>query len=149
MSDYPPVVTARAIGKPFHLYVLASPFTCFVGALITDITYSNTFDEMWVNFSDWLLAGGMVLGALAAIIGIVDLCRRTVRANGLIWPYAIAYAIAMVLGLFDNFVHSRDAYAAVMPSGLLLSALTVIVLAITAIIGIVLVNRTPRVGVLD
>jgi uncharacterized membrane protein len=50
-------------------------------ALIADIAYARTYDIIWKNFFDWLLASGMIVGALAAIVGIVDLARRSVRAN--------------------------------------------------------------------
>jgi uncharacterized membrane protein len=70
--------------------------------------------------------------------------RRPVRANRLIWPYAITYAVAMILGLFNNFVHSRDAYGA-MPAGLVMSVLTVLALTAAAIISIPLL-RTSRTG---
>jgi len=123
--------------------VLGVPFVCFAAALMTDIAYARTFDIGWKNFSDWLLAGGMVVGALAAIVGLVDLARRSVRADWLIWPYAAAYAVAMILGLFDNLVHSRDAYGA-MPAGLVLSALTVLALLVTAVLGALLMRRSSR-----
>jgi len=124
--------------------VLGAPFICFAAALVTDIAYMRTYDFIWNDFSAWLLFGGIVLGALATIVGIIDLARPSVRANRLIWPYAGAYAIAMILGLVDNFVHSRDAFG-VMPAGLTLSLLTVLALAITAIIGAILIHRS-RVG---
>lgn len=125
-----------------HLSLLAAPLVCFVAAMITDIAYARTFDVSWKNFSDWLLAGGMIVGALAAIVGLIDLLRPRVRANRLIWPYAVTYAVAMIIALFDNFVHSRDAYGA-MPAGLILSALTVLALAATAVIGVLLIRRNP------
>jgi uncharacterized membrane protein len=124
--------------------VLGIPLICFLGALITDVAYFRTFDVNWKTFSDWLLAGGMVVGALAAIVGIVDLTRRRVRANRLIWPYAGTYTVAMILGLFNNFVHSRDAYGA-MPAGLVLSVLTVVALTVAAIISLALL-RERRAG---
>lgn len=127
--------------RPLHPLVLGIPLICFVGALVTDIAYYRTFDVGWKNFSDWLLAGGMAVGALAAIVGIVDLARGPVRANRLIWPYAISYAAAMLLGLANNFVHSRDAYGA-MPAGLVLSVLTVVVLTIAAIISVPLLRQS-------
>jgi uncharacterized membrane protein len=137
-DPYAPTIV-RVVRRPLHPIVLGLPFAAFGAALITDIAYYDTVDITWKNFSDWLLAGGMVLGALAAIVGIVDLSRRSVRANGLIWPYAIGYAVAMVLALINNFVHSRDAYGA-MPEGLTLSTLTVIVLTITSIMGALLLR---------
>jgi uncharacterized membrane protein len=135
--------SSTRVGRPLHPSFLAAPALCFLAGLITDIAYAQTYDITWKNFSDWLLAGGMVLGVLAALIGLFDLVRRPVRANRLIWPYAAAYVVAMILGLFDNFVHSRDAYGA-MPAGLTLSWLTVIALAVTTILGVLLVRESRR-----
>ena len=135
---------AHAVSRPLHPMVLGIPLICFLGALVADIAYYRSFDVTWKNFSDWLLAGGMVVGALAAIVGIFDLLRRPVRANRLIWPYAGTYAVAMILGLFNNFVHSRDAYGA-MPAGLVLSVLTVLTLTVAAIISVPL-SRQRRPG---
>ena len=139
----PPV---HAVRRPLHPMVLGIPLICFLGALATDIAYYRTFDITWKNFSDWLLAGGMLVGALAAIVGIVDLARRPVRANRLIWPYAGAYAVAMILGLFNNFVHSRDAYGA-MPAGLVLSVLTVLALTVAALISVPLLRQSRTGGI--
>ena len=41
------------------------------------------------------------------------------------------------------FVHSRDGYTAVVPTGLMLSALVVIALALTALVARALTNRRP------
>jgi uncharacterized membrane protein len=131
----------RSYGLPLHPIVLGLPFVCFFAGMITDIAYFRTYDIAWKNFSDWLIAGGMVLGALGAIVGIVDLLRPAVRANRLLAPYAIAYAVAMVLALLNNFIHSRDAYGA-MPAGLILSVLTVLVLTGASALGAILVRQS-------
>ena len=39
--------------------------------------------------------------------------------------------LALVLGLFDNLVHTRDAWTSVVPAGLALSAITVVVMLAT------------------
>ncbi len=140
MTDAVPLRT-RSYGLPLHPIVLGLPFLCFLAAMIADIAYVQTFDIAWKNFADWLLAGGMVLGALGAIVGIVDLARPTVRANRLLVPYAIAYAVAMVLALLNNFIHSRDAYGA-MPTGLILSVLTVLVLTGASVLGAILLRQS-------
>ncbi|WP_084583721.1 DUF2231 domain-containing protein [Sphingomonas azotifigens] len=137
----PVPLRSRAYGLPLHPIVLGLPFACFFAAMITDIAYVRTYDIAWKNFSDWLLAGGMVLGALGAIVGIVDLVRPAVRANRLVTPYAIAYAVAMVLALLNNFIHSRDAYGA-MPAGLILSVLTVLVLTGASALGAILLRQS-------
>jgi len=47
----------------------------------------------------------------------------------------IGNVVVLVLALFNSFVHSRDAWTSVVPSGLILSALTVIVLLFTGWMG--------------
>jgi len=47
----------------------------------------------------------------------------------------------LVLAFFNNLVHSRDAWTSVVPTGLILSALTVAVMIVTAALGLVLARR--------
>lgn len=142
----PVPLRSRTYGLPLHPIVLGLPFICFLAAMVADIAYFRSYDIAWKNFTDWLLAGGMVLGALGAIVGIVDLLRPAVRANQLLTPYAIAYAVAMVLALINNFIHSRDAYGA-MPAGLILSVLTVLVLTGASALGAILLRQSLFGGV--
>src|ERR1700709_770255 len=81
------------------------------------------------NVSGWLLAGGLVLALLAAIAFVIDLALR--RVGRVAWLRFVGLAIAVLLGLLNAFVHSRDAYTAVVPEGITLSAIvTVILLAV-------------------
>jgi uncharacterized membrane protein len=130
------IPTARIPGHPFLRVIVSFPIACFCGALCTDIVYAVTADMIWADFSAWLLAIAMFTGVLAAIAGIVDvLVSPRVRAEWRVWPIFIGSLIVLVLGLFDNLVHSRDAWTSVMPTGLALSALTVVVMLVTAWIG--------------
>ena len=56
------------------------------------------------------------------------------------WPRAIGYLLAVVLALVNAFVHSRDGYTAVVPTGLMLSGLVVVVLLLTASVTRALAN---------
>jgi uncharacterized membrane protein len=58
----------------------------------------------------------------------------------------VGYALAVLLALTNAFVHSRDGYTAVVPAGLMLSALVIVVLVLTALVARALTNR-HRVGV--
>jgi uncharacterized membrane protein len=53
----------------------------------------------------------------------------------------IGYALTILISLLNAFVHSRDAYTAVVPDGLTLSAIVVAVLLLTSWIGAALANR--------
>ena len=71
---------------------------------------------------------------------------RHVRAQRPALPHGIGNGLVMILSLLNVFVHSRDAYTSVMPSGLILSAIVVLLLGGTAWLGGSLTYR-HRVGV--
>ena len=101
----------------------------------------------FADFSAWLLFAGLVLGALAAIAGLVDfLSNRLIRALPTAWLHMAGNIVVMLLALFNSFVHSRDAWTSVVPTGLILSALTVVVMLFTGWLGGSMVYR-HRVGV--
>jgi uncharacterized membrane protein len=148
MTDPHPQSTARIAGHPIHPMLVPFPIVCFIGALITDIAYWRTANTQWANFSAWLLAAGLVMGALAAAAGLIDfLGSRSVRAQPPAWPHLIGNVVVMGLSLVNVFVHSRDAWTSVVPTGLILSAVVVAILAVTGWLGGSLVYR-HRVGVI-
>ena len=132
MSDLPDPMT-RNIGHPILRLLAAFPIACFTCALFTDIAYVQTENVMWVDFSDWLLAVGMAGGVVAAVAGLLSLItnrrRRTQRLN---WSLALGSLVVLAIALLNNFVHSRDAWTSVMPTGLILSAATVLAVLVTA-----------------
>ncbi len=111
------------------LVLVSFPIACFTSALITDIAYAQTANMLWADFSDWLLALAMAGGVLAAIAGLVDLIANRRRR---VLPVVVGSLVVLALGLLNNFVHSRDAWTSVVPMGLALSALTVLVVLVTA-----------------
>jgi uncharacterized membrane protein len=112
----------------------------FAGALVTDLVYWQAPDVMWERSSIWLITAGLIMAGLAIIAYVIDLVggRRIDRPA---WPRAVGYAIAVMLALTNAFVHSRDGYTAVIPTGLMLSTLVVVVLALTALVARALTNR--------
>jgi uncharacterized membrane protein len=112
----------------------------FAGALVTDLVYWQTPDVMWERFSIWLIFAGLVMAGLATIAYVIDLAGRR-RIERPAWPRAVGYALAVLLSVINVFVHSRDGYTAVVPSGLTLSALVVVVLILTAWVGMTLTDR--------
>ncbi|WP_416463724.1 DUF2231 domain-containing protein [Sphingomonas sp. VDB2] len=70
----------------------------------------------------WLITGGLLIGVLAAIAGIVDaLLYKGTRSRS--WPHSVGVLLMMILALFNVFIHSRDGWTSVMPTGLILSAI--------------------------
>jgi uncharacterized membrane protein len=118
------------------------PIVCFVGALVTDITYAMTAEIMWADFSAWLLLVGIIFGVLAAIAGLTDfLGNRLIRAQGPAWLHMIGNLVVLILAFFNNLIHTRDAWTSVMPVGLILSVITVLILPITGWLGWSMVYR--------
>jgi uncharacterized membrane protein len=101
-------------------------------------------DVLWERFSIWLIAAGLIMAGFAIAAYMIDLAggRQIDRPA---WPRVAGYALAVLLSLINAFVHSRDGYTAVVPTGLMLSGLVVVVLLLTAWVGLALANRR-RVG---
>ena len=136
-----PRSTATIGGHPIHPMLVPFPIVCFTLALVTDIVYWQTSHLMWAEFSAWLLLAGIVFGALAALFGAIDFfARREVRAQKPAWPHAIGNVVVLVLAFFNNLVHAGDGWTSVVPWGLVLSALTVIVMLVTGWLGASLVH---------
>jgi uncharacterized membrane protein len=118
------------------------PIVCFIGALVTDIAYAVTADMMWTDISAWLLLAGLVFGVLAAIAGLTDFFgNRLIRSLSPAWPHMIGNLVVLVLAFFNVLVHSRDAWTSVMPTGLILSIVTVLILPVTGWLGWAMVYR--------
>lgn len=106
------------------------PFGCFVAALIFDATYAHTGVLLWIKGAAWLI----VFGLLFAIVPrLVNLVQVWITSRHALWRGArIDFwlnLVAIVVAIFNAFIHTRDAYAAV-PTGVWLSTVTVLLLAV-------------------
>jgi uncharacterized membrane protein len=121
---------------PMHTVLVAFPAVCFVGAFITDFVYWRSMSFVWENFSVWLLMAGLVMAGLVVIAAVIDfVVSRNRRASRPAWPYVLGNALVIVLSLFNVFVHSRDGYTAVVPTGIILSGIVVLIVMITGWMG--------------
>ena len=142
MDTSNPRSTASIFGVPIHVVLVPFPIACFVGALITDIVYWQTAAMQWANFSVWLLTAGLVVSGFAVLAGLIDfLGDRRIRALRGSWVHALVNALVLVLSILNAFVHSRDAYTSVVPTGLTLSATVVVLLLVSGWNGWSMVHR--------
>jgi uncharacterized membrane protein len=138
--------TARIAAHPIHPILVPVPIVCFVGALFTDIVYTQTATMMWSDFSAWLITVGVIVGWLAALFGAIDLlANRAVRSLSVAWMHGIGNLVVLALATVNMLVHTHDAWTSVVPWGITLSALTVLILLVTGWLGWSLVYRY-RVG---
>jgi uncharacterized membrane protein len=120
---------------PVHVILSAYPIACFTGAFVTDVVYARSYNMMWANFSAWLIAAGLVMGALAALAGIVDflIYRHRRRRGG--WLHGVGSIVMLFIALANELVHSRDAYTSVVPTGLILSAIVALLVLLLSWLG--------------
>jgi uncharacterized membrane protein len=133
MREDNPRTTGSVDRRALLPIVAPFPFASFAGALVTDLLYWQTPEVMWERFSIWLIFAGMIMAGVATVAALIDFARsKRIRTSMRAWLYAFGGAIAFVLALINAFVHSRDAYTAVVPDGLMLSALVVAILLFTS-----------------
>jgi len=96
---------------------LPVPIVCFVGALVTDIAYSQSGGTLiWVNFSSWLIATGLVFGLIAALVLLIDAIRGVAA-----WVPLGLLVATWLIEFINSLVHARDGWTAVVPLGMILS----------------------------
>ncbi|RKF21851.1 hypothetical protein D6851_07490 [Altericroceibacterium spongiae] len=131
-----PPAHARPMLHPLHAILLAFPLALFTAALLSDITYLNTAQIQWTNFSSWLIAGAELTGALVVLWALIALIRHRKGAASLRYLlYLAVVAVMWIAGLINAFQHSHDAWSSVGTFGLILSILSAILAWCAGLIG--------------
>jgi uncharacterized membrane protein len=127
-----PRSTASIAGHPIHPMLIPFPIAFFVAVFILDITFWQTRNDYWAGIALWLLGAGLVMAALAAVAGLVDvLGERRIRQLGAVWWHAGGNVLMVLIQLYNWFTRYSDGPAAVVPTGLLLSLVVVGILMFT------------------
>ncbi|VVP97905.1 hypothetical protein PS907_05048 [Pseudomonas fluorescens] len=119
---------------PLHAILLAGSVPLFLGALLSDVAYGQTYQIQWANFASWLIAGALVFSGFALLFALVNLLRAQ-RKSGRPAVYFLLLLAAWVLGLVNAFQHAKDAYA-MMPAGLVLSVIVTLLAVVATWIGL-------------
>jgi uncharacterized membrane protein len=112
-----------------HPLLIAPASALLIAAFATDLLYWRSLLSQWETFSIWLLTAGLMLAALSGLALFADVVRR--RSLAIDWWRFAALTAAALLSLLNAFVHSRDGYTAVVPQGLVLSAIVTVLLLVT------------------
>lgn len=117
-----------------HAILLAGMVPLFLGALLSDIAYYQTYQIQWSNFASWLIAGALLFCGLALLFSLINLVRATKKAGSPLLSFLLLLA-SFVFGLVNAFEHAKDAWAA-MPSGLVLSIIVSVLACVAAWMGL-------------
>jgi uncharacterized membrane protein len=115
---------------PIYGALFPVPVVCFAGALLTDLAYyASDGNLLWLAFSSWLLLAGLLAGAIAALILLIDVIRDPAMRAPFGWAHMLFFYAALLVELLNIFVHERDGWTAVVPIGMTLSIIgTVLIL---------------------
>ncbi len=126
--------TYRSPPGLLHTILLAGSVPLFLGALLSDIAYYQTYQIQWNNFASWLLAGAEVFCGFALVFALVNLLRAK-RKAGRPLTYFLVLLATWVLGLVNSFEHAKDAWAS-MPTSLVLSIIVTLLACAAAWLGL-------------
>ena len=113
--------------RPISGMLISIPIVCFIGNLLTDLSYLGSGGNLtWLYFSTWLNAAGLLFGAIAAVVLLIDTVRGSVR-----WATLLFLAAAWVIEFLSALVHARDGWTAVAGLGVILSIIGVLLILIS------------------
>src|SRR5436305_15292972 len=96
-----PKSTAQIAGHPIHPLLSPFPIACFVLTLLSYLAFWRTSNEFWATASLWLLGVGLIMAALAAVMGVIDVMGDIqVRNLSDAWLHAGGNVLAVVLELY-------------------------------------------------
>ena len=144
-----PKSTASIAGHPIHPMLIPFPIAFFVATFVCDLIYWRTGNPGWVTATLWLLGAGLIMAALAAVAGLIDvLGEPRIQALRDAWYHAGGNVLAVLIELYNWYSRYNSGEAAVLPTGLVLSLIVVGILLFTGWKGWEMVYR-HHVGVSD
>lgn len=123
-----------------HAVLAFSALPLFLGALLSDWAYAQSYQVQWTNFASWLIAGGLVFAGFALLWAAVDVLRSSATRHSRGTLYVVLLLASFVLGFVNALVHAKDAWAA-MPAGLVLSVVVLLLAAVASVIGLAALRR--------
>ncbi|MET3840584.1 DUF2231 domain-containing protein [Bradyrhizobium sp. OAE829] len=144
-----PRSTASVAGHPVHPMLIPFPIAFFVATLVCDVVFWSNGNTTVATSATWLLGAALVMAALAAIAGLVDvLGDQRIRSLNDAWLHASGNVLVVLVEFYNWYARYSEGTSAIVPKGLILSAIAVAGLLFTGWKGWEMVYR-HRVGVAD
>lgn len=132
-----PVPSKAAIkGHPLHPVVIPFPIAFGTVAVFADIGYWVTDARAWAVASVWLLWATLATGVLAGALGAVDYFGiEHVREHDTATRHGLGNAVVLAVVLANALWRLSDLEDAVLPVGIVLSAIAAAILGYTGYLG--------------
>lgn len=120
------------LGHPVHAMSVAFPVALTFCGFGADVMYWITGDAFWARAALWAIGTGFFFGMFSGFSGTAEiLLVPGIRARAPAWTHFIIAVVALAL-MGANWGHRLSGYeSAVLPVGILLSALSVLVVMVT------------------
>jgi uncharacterized membrane protein len=118
-----------------HAVVALSSVPLFLGALLSDWAYASSQQTQWLNFAAWLMAAGLLIAGPTMLWGAIDLLRSAATRHRRGMIYLGLLLATFIVGFINSLIHAKDGWA-VMPTGLMLSAVVVVLAAAASVVGL-------------
>lgn len=120
--DAPRPSKAAIAGHPIHPMLIPFPVALLFLVAATDVAFAAGAGVFWAQVSYYMLWGGIISGALAAVFGLVDFVSiKRARSHRQGWLHVLAMVSVIALAVVNLLLRLDDVAAAVVPSGLILS----------------------------
>jgi uncharacterized membrane protein len=128
LAGAPPEATRSAVAiasHPLHAMTVNFPIAYLVGGFATDLAFWWTLDPFWARASLWIIGAGFFMGGLAALFGTLEfLLVKEIRRFVSSWSHFLAGITLLAVAAANWWGRVGDPVAAVLPWGLVLSALS-------------------------
>jgi uncharacterized membrane protein len=142
-----PRSTAQIAGHPLHPMLIPFPIAFFVAAFACDLAFMQSSNAMFAIAAKWLIGAGLIMAALAAVMGLIDfLSDQQIRNLSAAYWHAGGNVLAVLIELYNFYI--RYGPTTTSSTGAILSLIVVCILLFTGWKGWEMVYR-HHVGVSD
>ncbi len=116
--------TVAVAGHPLHAMSVHFPIALVIATLGCDVFYWWWGDPFWARAGLWAAGFGFAFGVVAGVAGTAELLLvRGIRLRVASWTHAVAAMTLISIAGLNWGIRLADNEAAVLPMGLMLSAL--------------------------
>ncbi|SRR5690554_2449151 len=128
--------TAAVANHPIHPMLVNFPIAFLSSGLATDVTYLWTGDVFWAKATFWVVAFGFTIGMVAAVAGLTDyLTVRRIRHYFSSSNHMVAAIMLLATAFANLLARLGERVEAVYPWGIVLSAVTALMVAVAGWLG--------------